>query len=89
MCGHREYSDSSKSDASNQATATTPAVPAATAPPPPPPPTAPPLPPSPAGADDSVKLLDKQPSSLYSTPLQPKSRDQGLSIWDLKSGNWK
>lgn len=88
MCGHREYSDSSNSDASNQATATTPAVPAATAPPPPPP-TAPPLPPSPAGADDSVKLLDKQPSSLYSTPLQPKSRDQGLSIWDLKSGNWK
>ena len=87
MCGHREYSDSSNSDASNQATATTPAVPAATAPPPPPP-TAPPLPPSPAGADDSVKLLDKQPSSLYSTPLQPKSRDQGLSIWDLKSGNW-
>ena len=87
MCGHREYSDSSNSDASNQATATTPAVPAATAPPPPP--TAPPLPPSPAGADDSVKLLDKQPSSLYSTPLQPKSRDQGLSIWDLKSGNWK
>lgn len=86
MCGHREYSDSSNSDASNQATATTPAVPAATAPPPP---TAPPLPPSPAGADDSVKLLDKQPSSLYSTPLQPKSRDQGLSIWDLKSGNWK